>query len=88
MIENDELARLRGGMTALKEVLAITIRASQPDPTGGTLPPKDVGGIIIRNIEPKLKSGLPGHIPNAIPGQAEFRRGYTEMLKEIRESIK
>ena len=87
MSEKDELARLKGGMAALKDALTISLRAARPDPTGRSTIPRDVIGIFIRNVDAKLKGRGAGHIPDALPGQAEFRAGYTNMLKEIKDSL-
>ena len=85
--DNSDYQLLKGEIAALKHVLAAGIRAAQPDPTGRSSVPLDVIGVVIRNIDSEIKGGQSAHVPNTIPGQTEFRRGYTDMLKEIKQAI-
>ena len=88
MSENNELARLRGGMDALKDVLAATIRAAQPDPTGRTIPPKNVIGIVSRYIKSEIDRSASAHTSDALSGEPEERIGYTNILEEIHEALR
>ena len=87
MSGNNELARLRGGMDALKHVLAATIRATQPDPTGRAVPPKNVVGIVSQNIKTEIGRSAAAHTPDTLSGESEERAGYTNMLEEIHKSL-
>ena len=87
MSESDELARLRGGMNALKHVLAATLRATQPDPTGRAVPPKNVVGIVSREIKSEIGRSASTHSLDTLSIESEERAGYTNMLEEIRESL-
>ena len=82
------LIRLRGEMAALKDVLSATIRSARGhDPVTDRVPgrPKVVGAII-KQINSEFLGRASIHSHNGLPSEPEFRAGYSNMLKEIKES--
>ena len=95
MSEKDELARLRGEMAALKDALIATIKAAQKGDRIDVTSPSAVGvrkpnvvESILRDIETKLTSGTPAQVPDIRLREPEERAAYTDMLVELKESLK
>ena len=89
MSENDELARLRGEVDALKDALVVVAQAARAlDPTRDSPGTKKVIGVVLGDINSKLSVGrTSAHIPNVVPSQPEVRAAYTNMLVELKKSL-
>ena len=90
MSDNDELARLRGEIAALKDVLVATIRRARGlDPTSAQIPggPKIVRAII-KNIDAEFFGRASIHSDNTVLGESEEWAAYTKMLEEIKQALR
>ena len=85
MIQGESQQYREGRMMALKHALTIFIRQHQTGLSG--VPAQDIARIFLRKIEAEFERGLPTHASNAVVGEAEKRRGHSDVLKEIRNAL-
>ena len=80
LMSENEIARLKGEVFALKHVLIATLSA-----VGARTP--DIVGIVIRHIKAELSSGPPAHVTDVLFLEPEERTAYTDMLEETEEAL-
>ena len=79
MSENDELARLRGEVDALKDALVVVAQAARALDSTQDLPgTKKVVGVLLRYINSEISGRPSTHIPDVVSSQPEVRAAYTK----------
>ena len=90
MSDKDELARLRGEIAALRDVLIATIRTARgSDPVRDGTPgrPKIVR-TVIDQIDAEFFGRASVHAHDTVSGESEKGTAYTNMLEEIKKTLR
>lgn len=89
MSDEDELARLRGEIAALCDILVATIRSARSVDPAHDLPgtPKAVG-VAVKYIDSKLSGSTSVHVDDVPFSETKEGAAYTDKIEEIKKALR